>query len=157
MRFRFAQWAEDRLAEDKHFHRKIVFSDEAHFHIGGYVNKQNCRIWGSENPHVTIEKPMYSQKVRVWCGFWSGDIIGPFFFENEQGAAVRVNGERYRAMLNEFLFPKVEEYDMDDNWFQQDGATNHTTNITVEPLGTVFENPIISRNSEVNGRLGAAI
>jgi len=37
----------------------------------------------------------------VW--FLSGGIIGPFFFENEQGVAVTVNGERYRALLNEFL------------------------------------------------------
>ena len=25
--------------------KKIIFSDEAHFDLGGYVNKQNCRIW----------------------------------------------------------------------------------------------------------------
>jgi len=43
----------------------------------------------------------------IWYGFWSGGIIGPFFFENDQGAAVTVNGERYRAMLNEFLLPKI--------------------------------------------------
>ena len=40
-------------------------SDEAHFHLGGYVNKQNCRIWGSENPKMIIEKPVYSQRVTV--------------------------------------------------------------------------------------------
>ena len=28
------------------------------------------------------------------------------FFENEQGKAVTVNGDRYRAMLNEFLFTR---------------------------------------------------
>jgi len=50
-----------------------------------------------------MEKPMHPQRVTIWCGFWSGGIIGPFFFENEQGAAVTVNGERYRAMLNEFF------------------------------------------------------
>ena len=38
---------------------KIIFSDEAHFDLGGYVNKQNCRIWGTENPHVYIEKPTH--------------------------------------------------------------------------------------------------
>ena len=32
--------------------KKIIFSDEAHFNLGGYVNKQNCRIWGTENPQV---------------------------------------------------------------------------------------------------------
>jgi len=52
---------------------------------------------------------MHPQRVTVWCGFWSGGIIGPFFFENEQGA---VNG--YHAMLNEFLLPKFEEEDTDD-------------------------------------------
>ena len=38
---------------------------DAHFHIGGYVNKQNCRIWGSENPNVIIEKPMHPQRGTV--------------------------------------------------------------------------------------------
>ncbi|KYM81653.1 Major facilitator superfamily domain-containing protein 6, partial [Atta colombica] len=115
IRFRFAE-------EDEHFYRKIIFSDEAHFHLGGYVNKQNCCLWGSKNPHIVMEKPMHPQRVTVWCGFWSGGIIGLFFFENEQGAAVIVNGERYRAMLNEFLLLKFEEEDTDDIWFQQDGA-----------------------------------
>ena len=58
-------------------------NDKVHFHRGGYVNKQNCRIWGSENPKMIIEKPLYPQRVTVWCGFWTGGIIGPFFFENE--------------------------------------------------------------------------
>ena len=89
-----------------------------HFRLFGKkvnkVNKKICRIWGSENPNVIIEKPLYPQRVAVWCGFWYFGIIGPFFFFNEQGAAVTVNGERYRAMLNEFLFPKIEEDDMGD-------------------------------------------
>jgi len=97
-----------------------------------------------------MEKPMHPQRVTVWCGF-SGNIIGPFFFENEQGAAVIVNGERYRAMLNEFLLPKFEEEDIDDIWFQQDGASCHTANITIDLLRTVFENRIISHiNADVN-------
>ena len=33
-----------------------------------------------------------------WRVFWYGGIFGPFFFENKQGAAVTVNGERYCAM-----------------------------------------------------------
>ena len=34
----------------------------------------------------------------------SRGIIGPFFFEIEQEEAVTGNGDRYRAMLNKFLF-----------------------------------------------------
>jgi hypothetical protein len=36
-----------KLGEDNEFLRKIMFSDEATFHISGKVNKQNVRIWGS--------------------------------------------------------------------------------------------------------------
>ena len=93
---------------------------------------------------------MYPQQVTVWCGFWYDGIIGPFFFENEQGAAVTTNGERYRVMFNEFLFLKIKEDVMDDVWFQQDGATCHTANGTIDLLRTVFEYRIISRNSDVN-------
>jgi len=77
MCFQFAQWVEQRLVEDEHFYRKIIFSDEAHFHLGGYVNKQNC-IWGSENPHVVVEKPMHPQRVTVWCDFDPVASLGHF-------------------------------------------------------------------------------
>ena len=36
------------------FAKKIFFPDEAHFDLGGYVNKQNCSIWGTKNPHAYI-------------------------------------------------------------------------------------------------------
>ena len=36
-----------------------------------------------------IEKAMHPQRVIFWCGFWYGGTIGPFFFKNEQGTAVR--------------------------------------------------------------------
>ena len=83
---------------------------------------QNCRIWGTENPHAYIEKLTHPNRVTVWCRFWSRGIIGPFFFENEEWEAVTVNNDRYRAMLNEFLFTKIEEEDIGNIWFQQDVA-----------------------------------
>ena len=54
------KWDCDRLSEDADFGKKIFSSsDEAHFDLGGYVNKQNWRIWGIEKPHAYIEKPTY--------------------------------------------------------------------------------------------------
>ena len=61
MRFRFAKWAGDRLADFNK--KKNIFFDEAHVDLYGQVNKQNCRIWGTENPHVYIEKPTHSKLV----------------------------------------------------------------------------------------------
>ena len=39
--------------------KKIIFSDEADVDLGGYINKQNYRIWGTDNPHAYIEKPTH--------------------------------------------------------------------------------------------------
>ena len=64
--------------------------------------------------------------------FGSADIIGPFLFEIEQGEAVTVNGDRYGAILNEFLFIKIEKEDVGNIWFQQDVATCHTAEATLD-------------------------
>ncbi|GFW93364.1 putative DD41D transposase [Trichonephila clavipes] len=79
-------------------------SDEAHFWLNGYVNKQNCRIWSEANPQVYVETPLHPEKLTVWCALWAGGIIGPYFFKNDEGHNVTVNGDRYRAMITNFLF-----------------------------------------------------
>lgn len=45
----------DRVDYDKDFLARIMFSDEATFHVSEKVNKQNVRISRSENPHSTAE------------------------------------------------------------------------------------------------------
>ena len=42
-------------------------------------------------------------------------------------------------MLNEFLFTKIEEEDIGNIWFQQDGATWHTAEATLDCVRPVFE------------------
>ncbi|GFX81661.1 uncharacterized protein TNCV_4644991 [Trichonephila clavipes] len=49
------------------FHKRILFSDEAHFWLNGYVNKQNCRIWSEANPQVYVETPLHPEKLtELW-------------------------------------------------------------------------------------------
>ncbi|GFT49422.1 transposase [Trichonephila clavipes] len=66
------------------FHKRILFSDEAHFCLNGYVNKQNCRIWSEGNSQVYVETPLHPEKLTVWCALWAGGIIGPYFFKNDE-------------------------------------------------------------------------
>ena len=57
------------------FGKQIIFPGEAHFDLGGYVNKQNCRIWGTENPYAYIAKPTHPKRVTIWRGFWYRVIL----------------------------------------------------------------------------------
>ncbi|GFT85984.1 hypothetical protein TNCV_3256241 [Trichonephila clavipes] len=57
------------------FHKRILFSDEAHFWLNGYVKKQNCRIWSEANPQVYVETPLHPETLTVWCALWAGGII----------------------------------------------------------------------------------
>ena len=85
------------------------------------------RVPHSTNPIIQhIFDCLGKRSIRLISGFWYSGIIESFFIENEQGAAVTVNGERYRAILNEFSFPKIEEDDMVDILFQQEEATQPT-------------------------------
>ena len=72
-----------------------------------------------------------------------------FFFATEQLEAVTLNSSRYWAMLKEFLFTKLEEEDIGNIWFQQDGATCHTAEATHDVLRSIFEDRIISRRADV--------
>ena len=86
----------------------------------------------------------------VWCGFWSGGIIGPYFFEDEGGATITVNGDTYRTMITDFFVPALDGIDMDNVWFQQDDATCHTPHATIDLLRETFDGGLISRNVDVN-------
>ncbi|GFX67719.1 putative transposable element [Trichonephila clavipes] len=125
-------------------------SDEAHFWLNGYVNKQNCRIGSEPNPQVYVETPLHPEKLTVWCALWDGGIIGPYFFKNDEGHNVTVNGDRYRAMITNFLIPELNNLHVQELWFQQDGATCHTARATIDSLKNTFGDRPISRFGPVN-------
>ncbi|GFX04191.1 hypothetical protein TNCV_3973401 [Trichonephila clavipes] len=74
-RRRFVEWAQNEIAVVPDFHKRILFSDEAHFWLNGYVNQQNCRIWSEGNPQVYVETPLHPEKLTVWCALWAGGIL----------------------------------------------------------------------------------
>ncbi|GFX67631.1 hypothetical protein TNCV_3933731 [Trichonephila clavipes] len=73
-RRRFVEWAQNEIVVVPDFHKRILFSDEAHFWLNGYVNKQNCRICEA-NPQVYVETPLHPEKLTVWCALWAGGIL----------------------------------------------------------------------------------
>ncbi|GFY17595.1 uncharacterized protein TNCV_3519501 [Trichonephila clavipes] len=90
-RRRFVEWAQNEIAVVPDFHKRILFSDEAHFWLNGYVNKQNGRIWSEANPQL------------------------------------------------------YNNHDVQELWFQRDGATCHTARATIDLLKDTFGDRLISR------------
>ncbi|GFY16634.1 uncharacterized protein TNCV_2787601 [Trichonephila clavipes] len=144
-RRRFVEWAQNEIAVVPDFHKRILFSDEAHFWLDGYVNKQNCRIWSEANPQVYVETPLHPEKL-------FGALYGlvESFFKNDKSHNVTVNGDRYRAMITNFFIPELNNHDVQELWFQQDGATCHTARATIDLLKDTFGDRLISRFGPVN-------
>ncbi|GFW33403.1 transposable element Tc3 transposase [Trichonephila clavipes] len=74
-RRRFVECSQNEMAVVPDFHKRILFSDEAHFWLNGYINKQNSRIWSEANPQVYVETPLHPEKLTVWCVLWAGGIL----------------------------------------------------------------------------------
>ncbi|GFV54555.1 uncharacterized protein TNCV_955381 [Trichonephila clavipes] len=74
-RRRFVEWAQNEIVVVPDFHKRVLFSDEAHYWLNGYVNKQNCRIWSVAKPQVYVEIPLHPEKLTVWCALWAGGIL----------------------------------------------------------------------------------
>ncbi|GFV07652.1 transposable element Tc3 transposase [Trichonephila clavipes] len=81
--------------------------------------------------HKCMSKHRYIQKkLTVWCALYAGGI----FFKNDEGHNVTVNGDRYRAMITNFFIPELNNHDVQELWFQQDGETCHTARATIDLL-----------------------
>lgn len=128
-----------KLIEDNNISPgKIWFSDEAHFWLSGYVNKQNYRFWGKEPPRIfetTSKKP---QRVTVWCAVCYNGILGPYFFDGN------VNGEKYLQMLKNYFVPNAQGHQsVEGFYYMQDGALPHRTSAVFEYLDEHFPGRVI--------------
>ena len=127
-------------------------SDEAHFHLSGTVNRHNCRVWAAENPHPTAERaPPEDPYVTAWCGICSRGILGPYFFERA-GRRVSFTGAAYHDLLRKHVVPALQDLAVpfEKVWFQQDGATPHTTTAVLEYLQQIFPRKLISRGGDIS-------
>jgi len=105
-RQRFCRWVVGKWANPS-FRKHLLVSDEAHFYPNGLFNKQNCRVWGDDNPHAAVQSDQQSPYVTVWCGLSTRRIIGQYFFQSG-GRTETVTGARYREMLDSFLIPELQ-------------------------------------------------
>ena len=151
-RLDFAEEIIQMIDQDPECMKFFFFSDDANFHVSGAINTWNCRYYAQENPNFFSEAPLNSPKLIVWCAVSWKRIIGPFFFKNEDGETINVDGRSYRSMLETFLVPQIEDdedYQRGKTFFMQDGAPPHTSRENITFLQQCFPGKLISRRGDI--------
>jgi hypothetical protein len=118
----------------------VWFSDEAHFHLDGMVNKQIVHFWALENPCVIHEKMHHACRITMWVTMSSHGLLGPIFFEEA------VNSERYLSMGHNTSVPQLlaTGLPLQTHWFMQDGVRPHTANVVLDFLHDSFDSRVTS-------------
>ena len=99
---------------------KILWTDEAVFRVGGFVNRHNCHYWCESDPKEITERCQNRPTVTVWCGLSSTRILGPYIIRDT------MNSQRYLHMLENFVWPTITEWEeANELIFMQDGAPPH--------------------------------
>jgi hypothetical protein len=134
----FCSWFLQSVIEGEIDPHLTFFSDEALFHLQGYINTQNNRYWSSQNPHLTPKVLLHPVKLGVWCAVSATRIVGPMFF-NET-----VNCKRYVQVIFGQFIPELTQEERFYGWFQEDSATAPAVLMSLQALSDVFGNRIIS-------------
>ena len=82
--------------------------DEAHFHLNGFINKQNFRYWIHTNPIALHEQPLHCEKVTAWCL--------QFLLQGRHLVSTRWGYGPYTAIVEEFFPGCIISRFGDINW-----------------------------------------
>jgi len=137
-RVAYCRWFQTLLKENPGILHYTWFPEEAWFYLSGYVNSQNSRIWASENPNAEHEEPLHSEKMGVWFGISRQRLIGPIFFEGTIKTAA------YMEIFNTFV-NQLNDEELSVGYFQQGGATSHTSQASMAKIQSFFGDRVISK------------
>ena len=140
----YSQWL---LGKPQSFMSQIIIGDEAIFQLNGNVSNHNVvRYAPSGDPpkDYVYDKPSSGEKLVVWIGLVTSNLIGSYFFDGN------VNGQAYLEILKNFVLPEVENiFGGNQNGSTprahcfQDGVPGHRLNAVHDRLQTLFPNRIL--------------
>jgi hypothetical protein len=89
--------------------------------------------------------------VTVWTALSKYGFISPFSLEDQDEHEETINGERYLCILIKKCIPVLCRKGfilLDNTWFQQDGATPHTSAAVLDWLDRTFEDRVVSLKTQ---------
>ena len=128
----------------------VWFFDKAHFLLSGHVNSKNNIFWGSAPPAHCLQRPLHSIICTAWVALSKLGIIGPYWFEDDDEHVMIVNTERYFQILRKFwaALGQRRRVVRAEQSFQQDSATPHSSNDSLDWLRQLFLDRLISRRCD---------
>ena len=86
------------------------------------------------------------KSLNVFVALTGSKIIGPFFFDNDDGSTATIHGQRYSEMLENYVISFMKRHRMiKKTTFQQDGAPPHVCNMVKKILTNNFGERVISK------------
>lgn len=134
-------WYIDQKNNDYLFYEKIIFTDIAYFHLNKTVETQNGYILLTDNDNLDSSIPTNTGGIAFWCGFWSGGVIGPYFFLNDKNIN---DTDHYCSLLNNVVWAALRDINIDKVWYQKEYSIKVDENVIDGILTQKFANRIIS-------------
>ncbi|CAH1992908.1 unnamed protein product [Acanthoscelides obtectus] len=125
------------LHKDLNVHAyKIQLTQEPHWLLEHRQIDANfsSKIMFSDEAHFTLNGTVNKQNCRIWAN------ENPREYQEQP---------MHPQKVTDYFLPQLEGMDMDDVYFQQDGATCHTTNVNIHRLQSFFGDRVISRRGNV--------
>lgn len=139
-------------------HRLIWYTDETHFDT---LEELNARILSRSRPDISVagvQKERYPKRFTLWGAMhYEHGMIWFTNFTNDVGNYGNVNQFNYHDCLTYFfseLDRRFTPEQISQMWFQQDGASCHTSFISRAFIFSKFGERLIDRNSEGDNSLG---
>ncbi|GFU22698.1 hypothetical protein TNCV_762751 [Trichonephila clavipes] len=82
--------------------------------------------------HKCMSKHRYTQKNLLFVAVYGLVESLVRTSSKTMKASTLVNSDRYRAMITNFFIPELNNHDVQELRFQQDGATCHTARATID-------------------------
>lgn len=143
-RVEFCEWFLVKSQEDPLFTTKIIWCDEAKFSKNGLFNRHNSHFWADENHHVFRERAFqYTWNFNVFCAIKNDRILSLHIYDDN------LTGQRYLNIIQNVVVPclnTLRNEEVENAWFQQDGAPVHNTRLVAEILEGMFQDRWIGNN-----------
>ena len=124
-----------------------MVSGEAVFSLNSEVNKGKCQKICIAWWWTSARSLSWANQIMVWL-VWQGQaaiVLGPYFVQGNLNSRECLRIIHYNVIQRDF---RLHGIDKNTVWWQQDGASSHTSNATIRYLRGHFPGRVINKHGD---------